>query len=143
MKKILLLSAFLIFILSLTFCFNLHARTKSPPGAQVYIINPTNGGTNSGPILVQFGLKGMGVAPAGVVKENTGHHHLLIDVDKLPDMNLPIPSDDKHIHFGGGQTETNLNLEPGTHTLQLLLGDAVHIPHDPPVLSKKVTITVK
>ena len=85
----------------------------------------------------------MGVAPAGVFKENTGHHHLLIDVEKLPDLTKPIPNDKNHVHFGGGQTETIVNLEPGTHTLQLLLGDLTHVPFNPPVLSEKITVTVK
>lgn len=85
----------------------------------------------------------MGVAPAGVMQENTGHHHLLIDVEKLPESNLPLPKDDKHVHFGGGQTETVLTLVLGKHTLQLVLGDGAHIPHEPPVVSKKITIQVK
>ena len=95
-----------------------------------------------GPVLVQFGLKGMGVAPAGVKFENTGHHHLLIDTDAPADQSTPLPATDKIVHFGKGQTETSLTLTPGKHTLQLLLGDQNHVPHDPPVISKKITITV-
>ena len=85
----------------------------------------------------------MGVAPAGIDLPNTGHHHLLIDVDKLPNLNLPVPADDNHKHYGKGQTETTLKLAPGKHTLQLLLGNYLHIPHDKPVMSKKITVTVK
>ena len=85
----------------------------------------------------------MGVAPAGVANPRTGHHHLLINLDELPDMDKPIPADENHRHFGGGQTETTIELEPGEHTLQLLLADHLHRPHDPPVISKKITITVR
>ena len=118
-------------------------RTPSPAGAEVYIISPKDGATVHNPILVQFGLKGMGVAPAGVKFENTGHHHLLIDTDPPSDQSTPLPATDKIVHFGKGQTETTLNLTPGKHTLQLVLADASHIPHSPPVVSKKITITVK
>jgi hypothetical protein len=117
--------------------------STSPEGAQVYFITPTNGQTVTQTFKVKFGLSGMGVAPAGTNREKTGHHHILIDTDTLPDMRRPLPATDKIIHFGGGQTETELTLSPGTHTLQLLLGNYVHIPHDKPVLSEKITITVK
>jgi len=117
-------------------------RTPSPPGAEVYIISPKNGAIVHNPVLVQFGLKGMGVAPAGVKYDNTGHHHLLIDTDPPADQSTPLPATDKLVHFGKGQTETTLNLTPGKHTLQLVLADANHIPHSPPVISKKITITV-
>jgi hypothetical protein len=118
-------------------------RTASPTGAEVYIISPKDGATVHNPVLVQFGLKGMGVAPAGVKFENTGHHHLLIDTDAPADAGAPLPATDKIVHFGKGQTETTLaSLTPGKHTLQLLLGDQNHIPHNPPVISKKITITV-
>jgi hypothetical protein len=119
------------------------ARTPSPPGAEVYIISPRNGARVKSPVLVQFGLKGMGVAPAGVKFENTGHHHLLIDTDAPADLAAPLPATDNIRHFGKGQTETSLTLPPGKHTLQLLLGDQNHIPHDPAVISKKITITVE
>jgi hypothetical protein len=119
------------------------ARTKSPAGAKAYIISPKNGATVTSPFLVQFGLKGMGVAPAGVTNPNTGHHHLLIDLAQTPDLNVPMPANDHIKHFGGGQTETELTLPPGKHTLQLMLGDATHTPFDPPVMSEKITITVK
>ena len=117
-------------------------RTASPAGARVYIISPKNGATVDGPVTVRFGLSGMGVAPAGTVAENSGHHHLIIDAP-LPPMDQPLPKDDTHLHFGKGQTETVLTLAPGKHTLQLVLGDANHVPHDPPVVSEKITIRVK
>ena len=117
--------------------------TKAPAGAEVYIISPQDGATVSQTFTVRFGLKGMGVAPAGVVHENTGHHHLLVDVKELPAAGAPIPKDEQHIHFGGGQTETTLKLAPGTHTLQLELGDSNHIPFDPALVSKPITVHVK
>jgi len=119
-------------------------RTPAPAGAEVYIISPKDGGIVHNPVQVQFGLKGMGVAPAGVKFDNTGHHHLLIDTDPPADLGVPLPATDKIVHFGKGQTETTLTtLSPGKHTLQLLLADYQHIPHSPPVLSQKITITVK
>lgn len=117
--------------------------THAPTGASVYFIAPQNGATVPTTFTVRFGLKGMGVAPAGVAKENTGHHHLLIDVATLPAAGQPIPNDAQHRHFGGGQTETTLTLPPGTHTLQLELGDANHVPFDPPLVSKRITVHVK
>jgi hypothetical protein len=117
-------------------------RQPSPPGARVYFIAPKNGAVISGPVTVKFGLSGMGVAPAGVDKKDTGHHHLLIDTT-LEDDKAPIPADDKHRHFGNGQTETTINLPPGRHTLQLVLGDYQHIPFNPMVASEVITITVK
>jgi hypothetical protein len=108
----------------------------------VYFISPQDGETLRGQIEVRFGLRGMGVAPAGVDQANTGHHHLLIDVEEMPAMDVPLPSTEQIRHFGGGQTETSLKLAPGTHTLQLLLGNYSHIPHNPPVLSEKITIIV-
>jgi len=117
--------------------------TPAPGGAEVYIISPVNGATVGQEVTVRFGLKGMGVAPAGVSKEHTGHHHLLVDVEELPAAGQPIPNDANHIHFGGGQTETTLKLAPGTHTLQLELGDQNHVPFEPALVSKKITIDVK
>lgn len=117
-------------------------RTPAPAGAEVYFIAPQDGATVSSPVTVKFGLKGMGIAPAGITFENTGHHHLIVDAD-LPPLGAPIPTDAQHVHFGKGQTETTLELKPGKHTLQLLLGDFAHTPHDPAVASKKITITVK
>lgn len=117
-------------------------RTPSPAGAEVYIIAPADGAVVDHEVTVRFGLKGMGIAPAGTAAANTGHHHLLIDAP-LPPLDLPIPADAQHVHFGKGQTEATITLSPGTHTLQLLLGDQNHVPHDPPVASSVVTITVK
>jgi hypothetical protein len=118
-------------------------KTKSVDGAKVYIISPKDGETVSSPVTVLFGLKGMGIAPAGVNQANTGHHHLLVDVDQMPDLNVPLPNDEHVRHFGGGQTETELTLPPGKHTLQLILADYLHIQFDKPVTSQKISITVK
>jgi hypothetical protein len=118
-------------------------QTKSAEGTTVYIISPRNGETVTSPFTVRFGLKGMGVAPAGVNSPNTGHHHLLVDLPKPPDMTAPLPVTPNILHFGLGQTEAEVKLPPGSHTLQLLLGDYIHVPHDKPVLSEKITITVK
>jgi len=117
-------------------------RTAAPDGALTYFLSPANGATVTSPVTIRFGLRGMGVAPAGVTNPNTGHHHLLIDVAAPPPDALPIPNDANHRHFGLGQTETELTLPVGQHTLQLVLGDALHIPHQPPVRSEKITITV-
>ena len=118
-------------------------RTTAPRDAYVYIGWPQNGEVIYGTrFKVWFGTRNFGVAPAGVTTPNTGHHHLLIDVD-LPKLDEPIPNDRHHLHFGLGQTETMLDLPPGTHTLQLLMGDADHVPHDPPVMSRRITITVR
>ena len=116
--------------------------TPAPADAKVYFIAPQDGAEVTSPVTVRFGLSGMGVAPAGTEKEKTGHHHLIVDAE-LPDMDQPIPSSDNYRHFGGGQTEAVLELSPGQHTLQLLVGDLLHIPHNPPVMSEKITITVK
>jgi hypothetical protein len=116
--------------------------TAAPNQASLEIISPANGDTVTSPVTVKFGLAGMGVAPAGIEAKNTGHHHLIID-SPLPNVQFAIPKDTKHRHFGGGQTQVTLELEPGTHTLQLLLGDYRHIPHAPAVVSEKITITVK
>ena len=118
-------------------------RSAAPAGAAVYIISPQDGARVHNPVLVQFGLKGMGIAPAGVKFDNTGHHHLLIDTDAPADLSKPLAASDKNVHFGKGQTETTLQLTPGKHTLQLLLADMNHVPFDPPVISKKITITVE
>ena len=117
-------------------------RSSSAEGAALYIISPMDGDEMGGSVTVRFGLSGMGVAPAGTLKDNTGHHHLLIDVEVLPSFEFPIPNDANHRHFGGGQTQVSLDLESGTHTLQLILGDQNHIPHDPPLVSDRITITV-
>ena len=117
--------------------------SKAPEGAKVYFIEPADGATLPSTFTVKFGLSGMGVAPAGIEKENTGHHHILVDMAELPDMTQPLPANDHVKHFGGGQTETTLTLEPGEHTLQLLLGNHNHVPHDKPVISDKITVTVE
>ena len=123
-------------------------RRPSPKGAKVTIIFPRDGKTVKGPVRVAFGLKGMGVCPAGLVlpdgkpMPNTGHHHLLIDAEKMPAMNLPLVASDTLKHFGGGQTEVTLDLPPGKHTLQLVFADFAHLPPNPPVVSTKIPITV-
>ena len=134
-----------IFVTSILFSVasgSLFASTVSPAGANNYIVSPENNATVSSPVTVIFGLAGMGVAPSGVDKENTGHHHLIID-SETPDLTMPIAKDDNHKHFGGGQTQVTVDLPPGKHTLQLVLGDKDHIPHSPAVMSEKITITVK
>ena len=132
-------------IASAVACFALATDLSSPApeGAAVYFISPSDGETVEQTFTVTFGLAGMGVAPAGVDKANTGHHHLLIDVDEMPDMTMPLPMSEHVVHFGGGQTQTTLTLRPGTHTLQLLLGNHLHVPHTPPVMSDKITVTVE
>ena len=110
--------------------------------ARVYFINLEDGDEVESPFLIQFGLSEMGIAPAGIDRENTGHHHLLINVKDL-DFSKPIPASKNHIHFGGGQTESLVELPPGDYRLQLVLGDMTHTPHTPPVVSKPINITVK
>ena len=122
-------------LLSVTFSFFANAEQN------VYFINLKDGDKLESPIFIQFGLSGMGVAPAGTNREGTGHHHLLINVDDI-DISRPIPSSSNHIHFGGGQTETTIDLPSGVYTLQLLLGNMSHIPHNPPVVSEKIKIEV-
>ena len=121
----------------------MHAIELSPSvdNASVYFISPSDGESISGKVTVRFGLKNFGVAPAGTQILHTGHHHLIIDAD-LPPLNLPIPADKNYVHFGKGQTEVELQLTKGEHTLQLLLGDFRHIPHSPPIYSKKIQIVV-
>lgn len=117
-------------------------RSTSPAGAKLYIVSPADGATVKSPVTVVFGLSGMGVAPAGVQFENAGHHHLLIDTNLPADLGLPLPATESIVHFGKGQTEASVTLKPGKHTLQLLLGDHLHIPFAPVVASQKITITV-
>jgi len=116
-------------------------RPENSDAVQLYFISPHDGDSLTSPVVIRFGLKGMGVAPAGVEKAGTGHHHLIVDAE-LPPVGLPIPATDHYRHFGKGQTEVTLDLEPGQHTLQLLLGDHLHIPHDPPLASERISITV-
>lgn len=117
-------------------------RTTSPDGARVFFITPADGDTVPNPVGVEFGLEGMSVVAAGVNEPHSGHHHIIIDAG-LPDMSLPIPADANYVHFGDASTSTELTLAPGEHTLQLLLGDHLHVPHDPPVVSETITITVE
>lgn len=120
------------------------ARSPAPAGAELYFVSPQDGDIVPSTFTVRFGLKGMGVAPAGVDQANTGHHHLLIDVaDADIPLDRPLPADEHFVHFGGGQTETEVTLPPGEHTLQLVLGNYLHIPHDPPVMSEVITVTVR
>ncbi len=118
------------------------AQSPAPKDAKAYIISPKNGDKVKSPVVIQFGLEGMGVAPAGMKKANTGHHHLLIDLEKLPNLKIPLPTNEHVVHFGGGQTQVTKELAPGKHTLQIILGDATHIPHNPPIMSEKITIEV-
>jgi len=118
------------------------AQTASPPDAYLYLIWPTDGDRVVGAFWCRFGLRNMGVTRAGDATPNTGHHHLFIDVTEELNPNEPIPSDKNHLHFGGGQTEARIELTPGQHTLQLVLGDAEHKPFKPPVVSRKIRITV-
>ncbi|NJM96541.1 MAG: DUF4399 domain-containing protein [Phormidesmis sp. RL_2_1] len=117
--------------------------SHAPETAKVYIISPTDGQVVPEEFTVRFGLSGMRIAPAGTDKAGTGHHHLLIDLDELPELTEPLAATAHIKHFGGGQSETTLNLPPGEHTLQLLLANYTHVPHDNPVLSEKISITVK
>jgi len=119
------------------------SRSTAPAGAEVYFITPVDGATIHGSVVVRFGLTGMGVAPAGTKFDNTGHHHLLVDTDQSElKLDAPLPSSDKILHFGKGQTETTLVLPPGKHTLELLFADYQHLSFDPSLHSKKITITV-
>jgi len=147
MKKFLIVTA----ISALGFSnIALAGDTPAPTGAAVYFANLEDGATVKSPFKVIFGLSGMGIAPAGTEKDNTGHHHILIDrpalgngSDGADEFDANLPSDDNHKHFGGGQTEVSLELSPGKHTLQLVLGDKDHIPHNPPVTSPVISITVQ
>ena len=116
--------------------------SPAPANAEAYIIAPQDGESVPQTFTVKFGLSGMGVAPAGVQKDNTGHHHLLIDLNEYPNLTTSLPASENIRHFGGGQTETQLTLPPGEHTLQLLLGNYAHVPHDRPVMSRPITILV-
>jgi Domain of unknown function (DUF4399) len=119
-------------------------ETPAPADAKVYFINIKDGDTVTSPVKVQFGLSGMGIAPAGTEAPNTGHHHLLIDTTLEGEaLNEAIPMDEHHLHFGKGQTEASVTLDKGQHTLQLVLGDWSHVPHKPPVMSERITVTVE
>lgn len=143
MKQKLLLPALLVAV-----CIGATARaelprTPSPADASVSIVSPQDGEVVTSPFKVVFAVHGMSLAPAGDAKPDSGHHHLLIDVRVPTGLDAPLPADSQHLHFGKAQTETEVTLAPGQHTLQLILGDANHIPHEPPVISKQITITVR
>lgn len=155
-KRTFMKRAIALACLLLSFCFGLvwtpglaaaddgrEFLSPAPEGAYAYIIEPQNGQAVEAPFAVKFGLVGMGVAPAGIDKANTGHHHLLIDLEELPVLTAPLAATDNIKHFGGGQTETRLTLPAGEHSLQLLLGNYVHIPHNKPVLSEKIVVNVR
>ena len=133
MKKLLIVMSLVL----LNFSANASDEKK------LFFVYPKNGDIVSNPVEIKFGISGMKIVPAGVNEVNSGHHHLLINLDKLPDLRLPIPSNEKHLHFGKGQTSTTLNLDKGEYSLQLLLGDHNHIPHKPPLISEKIYIQVK
>lgn len=135
------LTVFSVLLLSVAVFQAAHAKSPAPKDASVYIIWPHDGAVVSSPVNVVFGLRNMGVAPAGVKKENTGHFHLIID-KPTPASGKPIPKGPNFRHFGGGQTEAAIKLPAGKHTFQLLMGDHAHVPHEPPVVSKMITITV-
>lgn len=137
------LAALLCVLPPLALAENSAPQLPAPEGAQVYFIEPHDGATVGQTFTVRFGLKGMGVAPAGVDVPATGHHHLLVDVASLPLLDAPLPATEQIRHFGKGQTETELTLPPGKHTLQLLIGDKNHVPMDPAVISEKISITVQ
>lgn len=137
MKKLIVL----LILIPISLCAQETLQTESSSNAQVYIISPKDGEKVNETFTVKFGLKGMGVAPAGVDKENTGHHHLLVDTDLPKDLTKPLGSDVKH--FGGGQTEVDITLEKGDHSLQLILGNMFHVPHSPAVYSKKINVIVE
>ena len=122
-------------------CSNGAAPESSAVEPRVFIIAPAGGSTVTSPVLVEFGIEGFAVAPAGTQDAGTGHHHLLINTP-LPALDQPIPADDNHVHFGKGQTSAELDLAPGQYTLQMLLGDGNHVPHDPALISEPITITV-
>ena len=139
-----LLAALLLLASSLAFGQDAStARTRAPKGASVSILSPKNGATVGQDVTVRFGAKGIAIKPAGDTTPDSGHHHLLIDQNELPPLDAPIPNDATHKHYGKAQTEDTIHLEPGTHTLQLDLGDAAHRQFDPPIVSKKVTVHVK
>lgn len=130
----------MLFLVSPAFCQDMD---NSQTNNRLFFISPLNGQSVNSPVMLKFGIIGMDVVPAGVNKPMSGHHHLLVNLKELPDMNRPIPSDKNHLHFGKGQTEATIDLPKGKHTLQLLLGNHNHVPHNPPLLSEKIEILVK
>jgi len=132
-----------LFIVILSAAIHSYAESPSNKNKRLFFITPSNGEEVTNPVAIRFGIVGMEIVPAGKDKPMSGHHHLLINVEKLPNMKSPIPADKNHLHFGKGQTETKLNLPSGRHTLQLLLGDYMHVPHEKPLISDKIEIIVK
>jgi hypothetical protein len=132
-----------LFIVFLFAPIQSHAESYSDENKRLFFITPSNGEEVTNPVAIRFGIVGMEIVPAGKDKPMSGHHHLLVNVEKLPNMKSPIPADKNHLHFGKGQTETKLNLPSGRHTLQLLLGDYMHVPHEEPLISDKIEIIVK
>ena len=132
-----------LFIVFLFSPIQSHTEPYSDENKRLFFITPSNGEEVTNPVNIRFGIVGMEIVPAGNDKPMSGHHHLLLNVDKLPNMKSPIPADKNHLHFGKGQTETQLNLPSGRHTLQLLLGDYMHVPHEKPLISDKIEIIVK
>tara|TARA_A100001035_G_C27747216_1_gene484612 strand:+ start:303 stop:719 length:417 start_codon:yes stop_codon:yes gene_type:complete len=132
-----------LFIIFLFSPLQSYAESYLNEDKRLFFITPSNGEEVTNPVTIRFGIVGMEIVPAGKDKPMSGHHHLLIDVDELPDLKSPIPADSNHLHFGAGQTETEINLPEGKHTLQLLLGNYLHIPHEDPLMSEKIEITVK
>ena len=142
-KAIILLLVFCVGFISSSFFTDESLRENlTGKNESIYIISPKNGDEVTNPVQIIFGLKDMGVAPAGTKKSKTGHHHLLINLEELPDLSLPLPSNENLIHFGLGQTQTEVRLKKGSNTLQLILGDYMHKPHKPPLISKKIKIIV-
>ena len=132
-----------LFIVILSAAIHSYAESPSNKNKRLFFITPSNGEEVTNPVTIKFGIVGMEIVPAGKDKPMSGHHHLLVNVEKLPNMISPIPADKNHLHFGKGQTETKLNLPSGRHTLQLLLGDYMHVPHEEPLISDKIEIIVK
>ena len=132
-----------LFIVILSAAIHSYAESPSNKNKRLFFITPSNGEEVTNPVAIRFGIVGMEIVPAGKDKPMSGHHHLLINVEKLPNMKSPIPADKNHLHFGKGQTETQLNLPSGRHTLQLLLGNYMHVPHEKPLISDKIEIIVK
>ena len=132
-----------LFIVFLFAPIQSYTESYSDKNKRLFFITPSNGEEVTNPVTIRFGIVGMEIVPAGKDKPMSGHHHLLVNVEKLPNMKSPIPADKNHLHFGKGQTETQLNLPSGRHTLQLLLGDYMHVPHEKPLISDKIEIIVK
>lgn len=143
MKQLSILLAIAVFMCTPAMAQTAELSTDVAADAQVWIESPGDGQVVSSPVAIVFGSKNVSISPAGIEQSNSGHHHLMIDMDELPGMNMPLPGSAQLIHFGKGQTSTSLSLAPGVHSLQLLLGNHIHVPHTRPVLSEKITIVVE